>query len=372
MSERRPAASGGHWGELDTLRFLSACLVMAFHYLGTDSQGSRWHGQHGDVYGFAAWDAVSRLGALGVDLFFFISGLVIAHSANGARPAAFAASRFTRLMPTYWLAVLLTAGGILWAGEGYRSLDGLQVLANLLCLQRVLGVEFVDGVYWSLLVEMRFYLLVMLLLVCRQFHHYPRWLGVWAVFVGLDAAGVALGPLRQALVLSQAPWFILGGAAWLQTQGRRREAWLLFAAMLSLIVARQYGKYAQHGMAEGVLAALTVSGMALLVMAVPLGRLPWLRLRHGAALAALTYPLYLLHEDLGFVLMRELWLGSAGATVAGVACAALGLAWLVVRAFERPLLPPLRRWLTQRLDRIAALRRAGPAVAPPDGRWVLP
>lgn len=58
---------------------------------------------------FPKLSAVTAYGAMGVQLFFIISGFVILMSAHGRPVGQFAASRISRLFPAYWTAVLLTA-----------------------------------------------------------------------------------------------------------------------------------------------------------------------------------------------------------------------------------------------------------------------
>ncbi|NEC93307.1 acyltransferase family protein, partial [Streptomyces sp. SID12501] len=113
-------------------------------------------------------DAVTRwasYGSLGPELFFVISGFVILMTAWGRTTVAVVASRIGRLYPSYWVAVLLTGALLLlvWS-EGKHVTPG-QVAANLTMLQAVVGVDHVDGVYWTLWAELRFYLLMGLLVL---------------------------------------------------------------------------------------------------------------------------------------------------------------------------------------------------------------
>src|SRR3954454_2537178 len=90
----------GRFQELDVLRGLAALAVVLFHYL---TRYDQIYTPRGDVpFGFP-------FGTSGVELFFVISGFVIFMTlARCASASDFLISRFSRLYPTYWAAVLLT------------------------------------------------------------------------------------------------------------------------------------------------------------------------------------------------------------------------------------------------------------------------
>ena len=153
--------------EIDLLRFLAALSVLIFHYT--------YRGTIMGLVGGAAFPLVANVtkyGYLGVNLFFLISGFVILVSADGKSPRQFATSRIVRLYPTYWCCLTITFLAILLFGRGLFIVGAGQYLANLTMLQSFAGVESIDGVYWSLAVEMKFYLLVFLLVACSA-----RWGG---------------------------------------------------------------------------------------------------------------------------------------------------------------------------------------------------
>lgn len=87
--------------ELDALRGLAALAVVLYHYF---YRYNELYGHHGN---FAVdW---TYFGKLGVELFFMVSGFVIFMSLNRVnRPVDFLVSRFSRLYPTYWCALILT------------------------------------------------------------------------------------------------------------------------------------------------------------------------------------------------------------------------------------------------------------------------
>ena len=86
--------------ELDALRGIAAMAVVAYHYT------THYANQIGHMtplrFGFPA-------GNYGVHLFFLISGFVIFMTLERTRNAMdFVVSRFSRLYPAYWAAMLVT------------------------------------------------------------------------------------------------------------------------------------------------------------------------------------------------------------------------------------------------------------------------
>lgn len=97
-----------------------------------------------------------NLGRFGVVLFFLLSGYVIPLSFRGNRPYFdFFVSRFLRLYPAYWLSVIFAV--ITAVALTKVQFDAVQFFANLSMVQKLFGVSDVNGVYWSLFIELVFY-----------------------------------------------------------------------------------------------------------------------------------------------------------------------------------------------------------------------
>src|SRR5690625_4174458 len=104
-------------------------------------------------------------GAVGPELFFIISGFVILMTAWGRSARYYVASRVSRIFPAYWAAVLLTGLLLLEVWPSGKNIGVGQWLLNLTMVQDLFDVRHIDSVYWTLWVELRFYLLILVLLV---------------------------------------------------------------------------------------------------------------------------------------------------------------------------------------------------------------
>lgn len=335
----------GRLGELDLLRFVAAMAVVAFHYF--IAFASVWGDRPARVFPVIA--PLSGLGVLGVELFFMISGFVILMSVWGRGLGAFALSRLVRLFPAYWLSV-----GVVAAVYGLTSVTALDprlslrdYLVNLTMLQRAVGVLDANGVYWSLWAELRFYLLISVLVVIGvTFGRCLVFMGCWLLVAGFFAASE--NEWAQLIVMPRyAPYFVAGMAFYLMTRyGPRLVLWCVAGVSGGLAVNSALERVAGRIEAVGYQAmpvpgwavVVTVAGFYALLALVALGRLHRLRGRALVVLGALTYPLYLFHPTVAAVLVPALrdalppWLTGLITTLA-----AMALSYLVYRVVERPI-----------------------------------
>ena len=356
---------------LDLLRLVAAVGVVVYHF--TARRTSAW----GDAQAALVPDAVTRwasYGSLGPELFFVISGFVILMTAWGRTTVAVVASRIGRLYPSYWVAVLLTGALLLLVWPEGKQVTPGQVAVNLTMLQAVVGVDHVDGVYWTLWTELRFYLLVGLLVLAGVTRR--RVLAVALLWppVALLVERLGATDLAELLVSDYAPLFAAGMALYLvHRDGHAVAPWLVVIVNTALAVVLRTpvtvrGLEHTTGTSPstaGVAAALGACVLLVAVVAVvPLPRLdrPWL-----VSAAALTYPVYLVHQYWGlWLISRTVDRVPAWLAVLAAVTFSFGLAWLVHRLVEARGAPVLRRHveagLTRARDALLTRLNAGPRV----------
>lgn len=228
---------------------------------------------------------------------------------------------------------------------GYREAGLGQLIANLFFVARPLGYDFVDGVYGSLVIELLFYLLVGGLVVLGWFRRYDRFLAVWLALEAMDAMGWLPRFVRVLLIPQYAHYFVLGGALYLL--GRRssdRWTWGLLAGSTAMSLAKSYAFFREDlGTPLGGWIAVALLTTFIAVMtAIATGKTarwgrPWM-----VRVGALTYPLYLLHEDLGFLVMRHFPLQWPALAIVSVAAGAMiVLSAAVAYGVDRP----VNRWV---------------------------
>ena len=135
--------------ELDALRGIAALFVVLFHFTLNRPEAE---------YGL-------KLGVTGVDLFFIISGFVIFMSLTNINSSKeFIVNRVSRLYPTYWASVTFAFILIIVSSKfQLNHLSIVQYLGNLTMFQYYLKIPDIDGPYWTMIIEMIFYIGILIL-----------------------------------------------------------------------------------------------------------------------------------------------------------------------------------------------------------------
>jgi peptidoglycan/LPS O-acetylase OafA/YrhL len=321
-------------GELDALRGLAALGVVAFHYT-TFYQQEQGHLQPLG-FGFPA-------GNYGVHLFFLISGFVIFMTLERTRSARdFVVSRFSRLFPAYWAAMAITAAVVYTMGLPKQLIQPADLVANLTMLQEVLGFEHLDGSYWTLQVELFFYLQMLAWFALgglRRIHWIiVAWLLMAVVYALTEQHHMHFSyTLREVLLLRHIPFFALGILFYRLHTRSGNARWDIGLIALSLVAIGV--AYAPVFLAAG---AACCAIFALFVA----GKLRWLRAAPFVFLGGISYSLYLLHQAIGFALIHRL--EAAGvpspAAVALTAFIVLALATALTYLVEKPAMRAIRGW----------------------------
>ena len=227
-----------HYYGIDLIRFLAAASVLCFHFLYLNDAAG----------GFRAAFPVAWFGWIGVEVFFVISGLVIANSASGSTALQFLRGRFLRLYPAAWIcATIALAVGLLAHSQGLlpRYFRSMILFPN---------GPWMDTVYWTLGVEMGFYAMVLALLACGVFTSINVFAAalttvstIFILFIGSVLVGVVPESglshfavvhehaLDVILLARHGAFFALGIWLWLSTS-RPLMRWEMVCAVLAAVI----------------------------------------------------------------------------------------------------------------------------------------
>ena len=321
--EPRASKESSRVAVLDGLRAVAILAVMGFHY------AVRWTPPHSDTdlypyHGFFMHvpfvGTVLNYGWAGVELFFVISGFVICMTLERCSGIwDFARRRLARLWPAMLVCAAITMA-VAQFGPAQWKVGPLSFLSSILFIEPSLfgdwfGVDhlgWVDGVYWTLWIEVRFYIMAAILFALFRKRFLPA-LTVVTVVSFLAGVRVLHYPHRDWAWLLLLPTFLpyfTFGVGLFRFNGSRKLTIEAAAAMLisTLIIFAQgwlcfdYPTGGPIGFA--FVNALILSAFVLFALGSPLVR-PF-GCRPLAKLGEASYSLYLIHSVVGIVLIELL------------------------------------------------------------------
>lgn len=347
---------------LDELRGLAIGLVVLSHVGPVFGAG----GVIGALFLAPAW-------GVGVDLFFVISGLVVERSLHGLRrdrgaleaSLAFYVRRAMRIVPLAWCVAGILSFGLIFPAATILPDDVWAALtftsnahwARCFGGGAGCGNPMAFAPFWSVAMEMQFYLvaplLVLLLprpvllalagfvLLVSLGLHRPWGGTLWTFRMDALAVGIAIGAIMETRL-----WLPL--IRWLPPIGNVELLfWMTVAALMLAILPP-----ATHGVATTILALLC----ALIVIRATIRQEGGLNAfgRAMRRLGSVSYALYLVHLP---VLALGEWslgetIGSPAAAALSIA-AALGLARGLTAGIGEPLRQLGRRWTPQRIREVS-------------------
>ena len=223
---------------VDGLRGVAAMLVVLFHLVGRTSAA-----------------ALTSRGYLGVSIFFVLSGFVITAMVGTRRVTPgflgrFALRRMVRPDIPYWLNIalaLVLMGIAVRIGIAKQPVQVWQTAAHLAYLQEILGYPEINTVYWTLCLEVQFYLTLILLLWGAQALHapWPRFIAVFVALLGFSLlAGMKWISTPAGLMLPYWWAFALGALCYWTLVGRVQARYLAAGCVLA---DHQESAHAEHG-----------------------------------------------------------------------------------------------------------------------------
>lgn len=326
--------------ELDVFRGIAALSVVLYHYT-TRYDKLYGHSKELSVY-FPDGD-------YGVCLFFMISGFVILMTLERTqRSLDFIVGRFSRLYPTYWTAVILTFTVTSIAKLRGRGVYLGEALINLTMFQEFLNVRDVDGVYWTLSLELSFYIIMFIFYQTRLLKHLDLiavgWLLLMLLTAGLENYVHVSIPsnIRTFLILEYIHLFIIGIMLYqLHKQGFSVGRWMIIGACL--LAEKLYNSW------ESV---LILAALVLLFYLALKGYLKFLNWQPLLFLGSISYALYLIHQNIGYVVIKLLYKHDIDGNITVLVALSLSifLASLITFKIEQPMLRFIRGKYTKFLN----------------------
>jgi peptidoglycan/LPS O-acetylase OafA/YrhL len=259
-----------------------------------------------------------KYGYLGVNLFFLISGFVIYMSIENSNLFDFVKSRIVRLYPAFWVCASITALVIYLYGSPIFSISLKQYFANLTMINGFFNVDNIDGVYWTLLVEIKFYLIISFILFFNKIktNYITSFLTGWLIvsysqFVINYDSLIVLKIIREILILNFSSYFIAGIVLFkIFKEGPiLKFTSILFACyMLSILLAIKEATSLSLIVNTYFSTIVIISSLTTfygLMFLMSTNRLNFLNKSSFLRFGLLTYPLYLIHQNVGFIIFNQ-------------------------------------------------------------------
>ncbi|MEO7679319.1 MAG: acyltransferase, partial [Sphingomonas sp.] len=316
---------------------------------------------------------------IGVEIFFVVSGYVIAISAANAGQASFVRRRILRLAPAAWVCATATAMVLLAGATLSPGAVGAQWLRSVLFIP--FGDQ-IDTVYWTLGIELCFYLFVAVWLRARhdnsaRIERVGLCIGLasaayWASMLATGAApDQAVKTPFQLLLLPHGAFFALG-IALCSIRARGATLTRLGMASCATVTAMVEIRFHTKTMVDviGIDPSPAIPMLIFAIAVAVIGNAHRLqrsmtsavRVERLKTIGRMTYPLYLLNQNIGAAIIVLLCRCGAPGWIAMLAAAllVLAMAYGVAVAVE----PIVRSWLAALLNARRAADRRVPGMAP--------
>ncbi len=312
--------------ELDVLRGITALFIIFFHYTRAyplQTANSFW--------------GIFSYGYLGVSLFFIISGFVIFFTTDKVKsPQEFLIKRFARLYPAYWVCLILTftltslAQFPIFQRTLPEALIGLSMFQAL-----VPGIRSIDGAYWSLLPELMFYILMLIpIILHRKDWKFIRSMGIIWMLLCIIFSYIPLTLTTwyiKSIVNLEYGMLFFAGMVFYQIANNKNDKsnYLLLALTYIAYFIQHRNNYIECGI------TLAFYGIFLLFI---YDKLQWIINKPLMFIGTISYPLYLIHQFWGYIIIRYLKMWGLQ-SIFGLfipLIISISLAWLITSYIEKP------------------------------------
>jgi peptidoglycan/LPS O-acetylase OafA/YrhL len=303
---------------LDTLRGVAILMVVFGHFLPERL-----------VFGGVAHH-VNSLGRGGVILFFLLSGYLIFRSVERQDTTTFLSRRLFKIFPAYSINVaLIFALG--YFNSDHANWNLKLFLANLFMVQDVFGQELLNGVYWTLLIEIKFYVFLALQYLLLRDR------GTVAIMVGLLAVNSVIWWTRgyASMLLTFFPTFYVGIQIYRAERSNWDRASVLRLAASTLLVGFSLLLFDQHYPYWSAAYLIGEAAVLSLFLRSDISN------RVLNFFGRISYSDYLYHASLGFLLFALLgtttsWVGNLAGVALAIA-ATTAVAYVSYRYIEVPM-----------------------------------
>jgi peptidoglycan/LPS O-acetylase OafA/YrhL len=335
MQASKAKRSSQDYAFINFLRGWAALLVALLHfYLNTQEyyKNSTWS-QTIYPYIMGEFD----IGKFAVGVFFLVSGFLIPYSLERSKSISlFAIHRIFRLYPAYWFSIIINL--LLNAWLAYEVVPNTwTVLANLTMLQGYLRHPDLIGAFWTLQIEVTFYIICGVLFWIG-FSRKSNLIIYTCLLMSFLASLLSHAGIKVPMALFIALTLMYCADALRCNVKNLNQLWIVTALSLIPICLLAYGDIARRYILC-YWAAMIVFRLSYYYQA------KWFKKPIHTFLADISYSVYLLHGPIGIQIARAI-AAKGGSPILGFGLAftaTIVVSWIVYKVVEYPAITLGRR-----------------------------
>lgn len=314
---------------------MSALCIVGYHYTT----------RYTEISGGKGFAISVPWGFMAVSVFFVLSAFLTAYgNTEKSTPIQFLIRRFSRLWPSFIVCASVTflVTSFFLPSRGVTWTD---FLGNMTMIPGMLGFELVDGAYWTLAYEIIFYILVSLILLAGLWKKRNKIFFVYVLmlFIAffLNDYLPFMNKVNVLIMSDYGQMFAVGIALETLLTSVPADSKEKYLAVCTCLLSLGY-TFLCRGMAYGifmmVVVGMTIGAVKLHCIGGGSKRLIWTT-RPLCFVSSISYPLYLLHQNIGYAILEELKKRGilSGVHVFGVIAVMMVAAYLIHQMIEVPI-----------------------------------
>ncbi len=315
---------------LDSLRGIAALFVLFSHYTYL----------YDVIYGYKFdYLNLKYLGGVAVQIFFILSGFLIYYSIIKSNSGIeFLKKRFIRLYPSYWTCLTITFVTVFIFGLPTLQVSFRDALFGLTMLPQLFGALKVDNSYWTLVPEFFFYVMMYVLFVSKKVDKI-HWLApTWLLLSLFHIHVYHLKGIGLLLNLDYSPCFLAGILVQnLKDNHKQYLLWIYF--LLCFLLRISLDDF-------DIYSSISTFFVFSLFIVFVFSELTFLQNKVFLYFGVISYPLYLIHQNIGFIIINYTVKYFDNLLVIVLpTLVSIGLATIITLCIEKPAMAYLRNKL---------------------------
>lgn len=326
---------------LDYVRAIACIFIVLYHYTQ----------RYTELYGVGAeWPFKLTCGYMAISTFFMLSGYLSVRGNEGKGLLHYIKKKVVRLYPEYWVSIVITFV-VTSLFLPSRAVSTGEMLFNLTMLESFVGVNLVDGAYWTLANELILYAFIAIAVVAlKKKDKLPFFCTVWLVLLFLfsffESDSLIYAAFGKLIANKYGHMFVLGICLYYldqKTFGKKER--ILSGINIILSCVYQYYVYDFCYFVFFMVSALVI-GSCIYTGSKGTQNSQKARsiLKPLQTLASISYPLYLVHQNVGYAILNMLIRNSEVSEV--IVLVPIGITILIAYVIHRFVGIPINRIMT--------------------------